>query len=261
MQNRQATFNKILSNIFQRIRFLKYLMINWMQDLGFWTFLLFIKPDHIKFAMMPVIPHSRAAVTDHFHNWITDCCPKCQNIRDASQCQHACAQSLWLVWTKAYERCSSAALRCAQHQCMHNWVLDVRALAGRGGCWMRHYIYIISWWSLSHNLSARLQSVTSARQLSCIMLTWLRHVSSAQLQCVSSAAICKLQSVSSTAMCRLRCTLSAQLPLVNSAVSSAANCQPSCKLSAQLSTEHCQLSLEFVRSAATCQLSCNWSAH
>jgi len=247
MQNRQATFNKILSNIFQRIRFLKYLMINWMQDLGFWTFLLFIKPDHIKFAMMPVIPHSRAAVTDHFHNWITDCCPKCQNIRDASQCQHACAQSLWLVCTKAYERCSSAALRCAQHQCMHNLVLDVRALAGRGGCWMRHYIYIISWWSLSHNLSARLQSVTSARQLSCIMLTWLRHVSSAQLQCVSSAAICNVPAqvhfVSSAATCQLSCQLScklsAQLQIVSSAVDRTLSaqswvCQVSCNLSAEL---------------------------
>jgi len=95
---------------------------------------------------------------------------------------------------------------------------------------------------LGCSLSAQYVSSAVLCQLGCNM--------SAQLNCNVSA---QLQSVSSAAMCRLRCTLSAQLPLVDSTVS--------CKLSAQLSAAPCQLSLEFVRSAATCQLSCNWSAH
>ena len=102
----------------------------------------------------------------------------------------------------------------------------------------------------SHDLSAWLQSVSSVCQLSCIMSTWLQYVSSAQLQCVSSAAICKLS-----------CNVPAQVHFVSSAATCRLNCQLSCKLSAQLSGAPCQLSLEFVRSAATCQLSCNWSAH
>ena len=95
-----------------------------------------------------------------------------------------------------------------------------------------------------------MQSVSSVCQLSCIMSTWLQYVSSAQLQCVSSAAICKLS-----------CNVPAQVHFVSSAATCRLNCQLSCKLSAQLSAAPCQLSLEFVRSAATCQLSCNWSVH
>ena len=109
--------------------------------------------------------------------------------------------------------------------------------------------------TLSHDLSARLQSVTSARQLSCIILTWLQHVSSAQLHCVSSAA-----------MCQLSCNVPAQVHFVSSAAICLLSCRLSCHLSTQLSAQLQIVSfnrsarLYSMGSAAVCHLSCVLSA-
>ena len=166
--------------------------------------------------------------------WIHSLFPGVRTVLKCVQARNACLQSSKHLADDKMDRVAVewdtvSSLSLDDQSSKHladDRVLGVLALAGSSGCWMRHYVHIISWWSqclLRHDLSAQSVSSAVSSPLGCNTSAQLWCAKSAQLLSEGSVASCQLS-------CQLSCNLSAQLH----PVSSDESCHFSCNMLAEL---------------------------